>query len=204
MPLWGLTGGIAAGKSTVAAELAKHGAIVIDADQVVRELQLPGQPVFDAIVERFGDGVVAADGSLDRPALGQLIFGDASARADLNAIVHPAVYAETQRRIRDAFLADPDAIVVNDVPLMVEADRTRGWELIIVADAPAEQRIERLVSLRGMDEADARARVASQASDDERRAIADVLIDTSGSLEQTRSQVDALWSREVRKSGDAQ
>lgn len=200
MPLWGLTGGIAAGKSTVAAELAKHGAIIVDADQVVRDLQQPGEPVFAAIVARFGNGVLAADGTLDRPALGAIVFGDASARTDLNAIVHPAVAEETQRRIAAAFAADPMAIVVNDVPLMIEAQRTRGWDLVVVADAPAELRVQRLIELRGMSEADARARVASQASDAQRREIADVLIDTSQSLKHTREQVAELWRQHAAGS----
>ncbi len=199
MPLWGLTGGIAAGKSTVAAELAAHGAIILDADQIVHDLQRPGEPVFEAIVERFGADVVASDGSLNRPALGAKVFGDPVALAELNELVHPAVRAESARRISAAFAEDPDVVVVYDVPLLVESRNNGEWELIVVADAPAELRVQRLIELRGMSPEEAGARVASQATDEQRRAVADVLIDTSGTLEHTKAQVSQLWQTHAQR-----
>ncbi len=191
MSLIALTGGIASGKSTIARRLASHGAVVIDADQTVRDLQRPGEPVFDEIVREFGDGVVAADGALDRAALGSIVFGDAERLAALNAIVHPAVRAETERRFREA----GDRVVVYDVPLLAEARGAREWDLIVVAHAPAEMRAERMMTERGMSREDAAARIAHQASDEERLAMADVVIDTSGTIEHTLEQADALWER---------
>lgn len=192
MPLIALTGGIASGKSTIARRLAERGAVVIDADAVVRELQAPGEPVTLAIGEAF-PGVVGADGALDRAALGAIVFRDRGALKRLNGIAHPAVKAETQRRFVEALAADPGAVVVYDVPLLAEARGTGEWDLVVVADAPAEERVRRLISQRGMTEADARARVMNQAGDAERRALADVVIDTSESLEETLRQADALW-----------
>ena len=191
MSLIALTGGIASGKSTIARRLASHGAVVIDADQTVRDLQRPGEPVFDEIVREFGDGVVAADGALDRAALGSIVFGDAERLAALNAIVHPAVRAETERRFREA----GDRVVVYDVPLLAEARGAREWDLIVVAHAPAEMRAERMMTERGMSLEDATARIAHQASDEERLEMADVVIDTSGTIEHTLEQADALWER---------
>lgn len=195
MPLVALTGGIASGKSTIAARLSEHGAVVVDADAVVRELQRPGMPVLEAIAETFGPELLLPDGSLDRAALGAVVFGDERARRALNAIVHPAVAEESGRRFRAALDADPRAVVVYDVPLLVEARPDDPWDLVVVAHAPAETRVRRLVSLRGMTEADARARVASQASDERRLAIADVVIETDGDLGATLAQTDALWER---------
>lgn len=195
MPLIALTGGIASGKSTIARRLAEHGASVVDADATVRELQQPGQPVFDAIVREFGAGVVAADGSLDRAALGAMVFADPDRLAALNAIVHPAVKRETQRQFEAARAADPDAVVVYDVPLLREARGTGEWDLVVVAHAPADERIQRMVSDRGMTREDAAARVANQASDEERLALADVVIDTSGTIDDTIRQADDLWER---------
>lgn len=193
MPLIALTGGIASGKSTIAARLAEHGATVVDADRIVREVQQPGGPVLDDIAVAFGAEVIAADGALDRAALGARVFGDDAALARLNAIVHPAVRAESQRRFDAAFAADPAAVVVYDVPLLVEARVDDPWDLIVVADAPAELRVQRMVRLRGMSEQDARRRIGAQVSDEQRRAIADVVIDTSGAVEHTLAQVDELW-----------
>lgn len=195
MPLIALTGGIASGKSTVARRLATHGAVVVDADAIVRDVQRPGSAVLGAIADAFGVGVIGADGSLDRAALGARVFGDADALARLNAIVHPAVREESARRFDAALAADAEAVVVYDVPLLVEARVDDPWDLVVVADAPAEMRAERLVALRGMTAAEAAARIASQVDDDRRRAIADVIIDTSGSIEATLDQVDALWRR---------
>lgn len=193
MPLIALTGGIASGKSTIAARLAQHGATVIDADAIVREVQHPGSPVLEAIAEVFGEHMIAADGSLDRAALGARVFGDDEALQRLNAIVHPAVRVESQRRFDAAFSADPAAVVVYDVPLLVEARVEDPWDLVVVADAPADVRVQRMMRLRGMSEDDARRRIGAQVSDEERRAIADVIIDTSGTVEHTLEQVDALW-----------
>lgn len=195
MPLIALTGGIASGKSTIARRLAEHGAVVVDADQVVRDVQAPGGEVVARIAERFGADVIDEAGALDRPALAAKVFGEPEELAALNAIVHPAVRVESQRRMREAVEADADAVVVYDVPLLVEARADDPWELIVVADAPAEQRIRRMVELRGMDEEEARRRIRSQVPDDRRRAIADVLIDTSGTLDDTLRQTDALWER---------
>ena len=195
MPLIALTGGIASGKSTIARRLTEHGAIVVDADAIVREVQQPGSPVLSAIAEEFGSHLVGPDGQLDRAALGTVVFGDDEALGRLNAIVHPAVRAESARRFAQAFAADPDAVVVYDVPLLVEARVDDPWDLIVVADAPAPVRAERLVALRGLSPEEAAARIASQVSDERRRAVADVLIDTSGSLDETLAQTDALWER---------
>lgn len=191
MPLIALTGGIASGKSTIARRLESHGAVVVDADQTVRDLQRSGEPVFDAIVRQFGDAVVAADGELDRAALGSIVFGDADELARLNAIVHPAVKAETQRRFREA----SDRVVVYDVPLLAEARGSDEWDLIVVANAPAETRIRRMIEERGMSHDDATARIANQTTDDERLSVADVVIDTDGTIEHTLAQADELWRR---------
>lgn len=195
MPLIALTGGIASGKSTIARRLAEHGALVVDADALVRDVQAPGSPVTVRIGEEFGSGVIAADGSLDRAALGSIVFADPDALGRLNAIVHPAVRAESQRRFDEAFRADPRAVVVYDVPLLVEARVDDPWDLVVVAHAPAETRRDRLQRLRGMDAGEAMRRIAAQASDDQRLAVADVVIDTSGDLGDTLEQVDALWKR---------
>ncbi|KRA23123.1 dephospho-CoA kinase [Microbacterium sp. Root61] len=194
MPIVALTGGIASGKSTIARRLVEHGAVLVDADALVREVQQPGSPVLDAIAAEFGEDVLLPDGSLDRAALGSRVFGDPDAVRRLNAIVHPAVRTESTRRMQEALAADPAAVVVYDVPLLVEARASDPWQLIIVAHAPAEVRLERLVSLRGMTAEDATARIASQVSDEARLAIADVVIDTAGTMDDTLRQVDALWS----------
>lgn len=195
MPLIALTGGIASGKSTIAARLAEHGAVVIDADRIVRDVQAPGSPVLARLAAEFGAEMIQPDGALDRARLGTRVFGDAEALGRLNAIVHPAVKEESQRRFAAALAADPAAIVVYDVPLLVEARVDDPWDLIVVADAPAAVREERLVRDRGLDRAEAQKRIASQVPDDRRREIADVIIDTAGSLEDTLGQTDALWAR---------
>ncbi|KZE40926.1 dephospho-CoA kinase [Microbacterium sp. T32] len=195
MTLLALTGGIASGKSTISRMLAEHGAVVVDADAIVHDVQAPGSPVLAAIVDEFGSDVVRPDGTLDRPALGARVFGHPERLAALNALVHPAVREESQRRFREALACDPRAVVVYDVPLLAESRGTGEWDLVVVAHAPAEQRVQRLVAQRGLSEADARARIASQAGDDERLALADVVIDTTGDLDDTRRQVDELWGR---------
>lgn len=195
MPLIALTGGIASGKSTIARRLADHGAVVVDADQIVRDVQQPGSPVLAEIARAFGADVIRADGSLDRAALGAKVFGDAQRLATLNHIVHPAVRVESERRFAAAVAADPRAVVVYDVPLLAEARAADPWDLVVVAHAPAEMRAQRLVTERGMTDADARARIASQVPDEERLKLADVVVDTSGSLQETLRQADALWER---------
>jgi dephospho-CoA kinase len=187
----GLTGGIGSGKSTVSALLAEKGALVIDADAITREVQQPGHEVFDAMVERFGDGIVAADGSLDRPAVAAIVFADEAARKDLEAIVHPAVGAEMVERMQA--VAGTDRIVVYDVPLLVESAR-KGYGAVVVVDVDPEIAVRRLVEQRHMDEADARARIANQASRSDRLAVADRVIDNSGSLEELHRQVDDIWT----------
>lgn len=195
MQLIGLTGGIASGKSTIARRLAEHGAVHLDADQLARDVVAPGTPALARIAERFGAAVISTEGALDRAALGALVFSDSGALADLEAIVHPAVQDLTRRLIAQAGERDPEAVVVYDVPLLVEAAVDHPWDLVVVADAPAELRVERLIKLRGMSEDDARARVRNQASDEQRRAIADVVIDTSRTEAETLAQADALWER---------
>lgn len=195
MPLIALTGGIASGKSTIARRLAERGAVVVDADQIVRDVQQPGSPVLAEIAAAFGADVVREDGSLDRAALGARVFGDAAQLQRLNAIVHPAVRVESARRFAEAAAADPRAVVVYDVPLLAEARAADPWDLVVVAHAPAHVRAGRLVRERGMSEEEARARIASQVSDEERLALADVVIDTSGTLQETLRRADALWER---------
>lgn len=199
MPLIALTGGIASGKSTIARRLAELGAVIVDADQIVRDVQAPGSAVLARIEEDFGADVIAEGGALDRAALGAKVFADPEQLARLNAIVHPAVRAESQRRFEAAASADPETVVVYDVPLLVEARVDDPWDLIVVAHAPADERRRRLVELRGMAEQAAQERIDAQVSDERRLAIADEIIDTSGSLEETIRQADALWER-IRSS----
>jgi dephospho-CoA kinase len=197
MYLIGLTGGIASGKSVVAKRFAELGAVVVDADVLAREVVEPGTPGLAAIAAHFGPRVIAADGGLDRPALGAIVFSDPGARLALNAITHPAVWRRARQLFDDAQRDDPDAIVVYDVPLLAEAaaDRPITFDLVVVVDAGTETRIRRLVELRGMSEQDARNRVSSQASDEQRLSIADEVIDSNGSLDETLAQADALYAR---------
>lgn len=188
----GLTGGIGSGKSTVAELLAEKGAVVVDADAVTRDLQQPGTPVFEAMVDRFGPGVVEGDGTLDRAAVAEIVFNDPAALADLNAIVHPAVGAEIARRLEA--LAATDEVVVLDVPLLVEAKGAYPVAGLLVVDVDPEIAVKRLVEQRGMAEADARTRMSRQASREQRLARADRVIDNSGSLADLRHQVDDTWA----------
>ncbi|MED7954189.1 dephospho-CoA kinase [Kitasatospora sp. NPDC058201] len=187
----GLTGGIGAGKSEVSRLLAAHGAVIVDSDVIAREVVAPGTGGLKAVAAEFGAGVLAADGSLDRPALGAIVFADPERLAALNAIVHPLV------RARSAELeaaASPDAVVVHDVPLLAENGLAPLYDLVIVVDAEDGVRIDRLVRLRGMAEEEARARMAAQASRADRLAIADVVIDNSGPLTDLAPRVADVWS----------
>lgn len=193
MKLIGLTGGIGAGKSSVSALLAERGAVIVDADAITRDLQRPGKPVFAAIVERFGPEVVAPDGTLDRPALATVVFGDPGALADLNALVHPAVGAAIAAAIGEQ--AGSDRVVVLDVPLLVESKNPRtDLAGLLVVDCPVEVAVERLVAQRGMDEADARARIARQASREQRLERADHVIDNAGSPGTLPGLVAEAWA----------
>ncbi len=189
----GLTGGIGSGKSTVSAMLAGRGAVVVDADAISRQVVEPGAPAYRAVVERFGPDVVRADGTLHRGRLADIVFADDGARADLNAIVHPAVRASMAERVAAAAGA-PGRPVVLVIPLLVESD-TDGLPLdgVVVVDCPVDVALDRLVRQRGMDEDDARARVAAQADREERLGRADFVIDNSGSRQQLHREVERCW-----------
>lgn len=197
MQLIGLTGGIASGKSVVAARLAERGAVVVDADRLAREVVEPGTPALARIAQEFGPEVIAPDGALDRAALGRLIFPSPEKRAALNAITHPAIAVRSQELFAAAAGADPDAIVVYDVPLLADAGRAAEFDLVVVVDASPDIRIDRMIEHRGMTRDEAIHRINSQASDAERLAIADVVIDANGTLVNTLQQADALWERLV-------
>jgi dephospho-CoA kinase len=201
MLLVALTGGIASGKSTVARRLADHGAVIVDADQVAREVVEPGEPALAAIAETFGAGMIAADGSLDRAALGAVVFSDPEGRLKLNAITHPAVLARSRELFAAAGDADPDAIVVYDIPLLVEAGRHDEFDLVVVVHAATETRVARMIELRGMTREEALHRIHSQATDTDRFSIADVVIDADGALEETLAQTDALWENLASRVG---
>jgi dephospho-CoA kinase len=189
----GLTGGVGSGKSTVSALLAEHGAIIIDADALAREVVEPGTPGLAAVVERFGADVLQPDGSLDRAKLAGVVFNDETARHDLNAIVHPLVGTRTVELMA---AAPENAIVVYDVPLLVESEMASGFDVVVVVLADEASRVSRLAG-RGMPEDDARARIRAQATDEQRRAVADVVIDNNGTIEDLRRQVEAVWERLV-------
>ena len=188
----GLTGGIGAGKSTVSALLAEHGAVIIDADRIVHELQAPGQPVVAQMVERFGGGILLPDGALDRQAVADVVFSDPDALKALNDIVHPAVGAEIARRLEAE--QETDHVVILDVPLLVESKRDDMVALIVV-DVDPDVAVQRLVEQRGMSEDDARARIARQASREERLARADHVIDNHGDREELRARVAEVWDQ---------
>src|SRR3954466_4488014 len=189
----GLTGGIGSGKSTVSALLAARGAVVVDADRIAREVVERGTPGLAAVVEAFGEQVLGPDGGLDRPALAAVVFADPEARARLDAIVHPLV---RERAAELAAAAPPDAVVVHDVPLLVETGRWAPYDLVLVVEAAPETRVARLVR-RGLTEGDARARMAAQATDEQRRAVADVVLDNSGTEQELAAQVDRFWAEKV-------
>ena len=191
MILVGLTGGIGSGKSTVSAALAARGAVIVDADAIVRDVQQPGSPVLQQLAERFGPQVIAADGSLDRQAVANVVFTDPEALKALNAIVHPAVGREMNRRVLAE--RETDRVVVMDIPLLTENPR-EGLEAIVVVDVPVETQVERLVAFRGFGEDDARARIAKQATREQRLATATFVVDNSGDLAALEAQMDALWA----------
>ena len=189
----GLTGGIGSGKSTVSALLVARGAVLVDADRIAREVVERDTPGLAAVVDAFGEGVLGRDGALDRPALAAVVFADPAARARLDGIVHPLVRA---RAAELAAAAPPDAVVVHDVPLLVETGQAARYDLVLVVEADLEIRVARLVE-RGLPEADARARIAAQATDEQRRAVADVVVDNSGTREELAEQIDRFWAERV-------
>ena len=187
----GLTGGIGSGKSTVSGRLAEHGATIIDADRIAREVVEPGSVGLARVTEAFGDGVLGPDGALDRAALAKVVFADDAARQKLNGIVHPLIGTRTAEQTS---AAPKDAVLIHDVPLLVENGLAPMYNLVVVVDAPVEERIARLVRGRGMTEDEVRARIAAQADEARRRAVADVWLDNGGSQDQVLAAVDALWA----------
>ena len=193
MLLVALTGGIGAGKSSVSSRLEARGAVLVDADAVVRDLQLPGRPVFDAMVERWGDDIIGDDGGLDRQAVADIVFRDEDELKALNGIVHPAVRTEMERQVEEQ--RDSDRVVILDIPLLGEGDaQKRGAEGVIVVDCPTELAIERLVEQRGFDRGDAEARIAAQADREDRLALADFVVDNGGDLAQLDVEVERCWN----------
>ncbi|WP_330176348.1 dephospho-CoA kinase [Streptomyces sp. NBC_01498] len=193
----GLTGGIGAGKSEVSRLLVSYGAVLVDADKIAREVVEPGTPGLDAVVDAFGPGVLTADGRLDRPKLGALVFSDSDRLATLNAIVHPLVSARSKELERAAGERD---VVVHDVPLLVENGLTGLYDTVVVVDASPGTQLDRLVRLRGMTESEARSRMAAQATRERRTAAADVVIDNDGPLEKLEPQVREVWERLVERA----
>ena len=184
-----LTGGVGSGKSALGSELASLGAVRLDADVLAREVVAAGSPGFDAVVERFGPAVVAVDGELDRPALAALVFSDAAARADLNSIIHPLV----GRRSNELMAAAPaGAVIVYEIPLLAETGRTEDFDVVVVVEADLQVRLRRLAE-RGLDEASARARIGAQATDAERRAIADIVVSNNGTPADVQAAAVGLW-----------
>ena len=192
MILVGLTGGIGAGKSTVSAMLAERGAVIVDADQIARDLQSPGSSVLEAMGERFGSHILLDDGALDRAAVAKIVFNDEAALKDLNGIVHPAMQSEIQRQIDEQ--RSTDRVVVLDFPLLGENPR-KGLAATVVVDIPVDVAVQRLVDQRGMSEDDARARINSQLSREERLASATHVIDNGGGRDSLNRQVDELWEK---------
>ena len=189
----GLTGGIGSGKSTVAGLLAARGARIVDADRIAREVVEPGTPGLEAVAAAFGPGVLTPDGALDRPALAAVVFADPDARRRLDGIVHPLVRARAAELVA---AAPPNAVVVQDVPLLVETGQAGSYDLVLVVEADLDTRVRRLVG-RGLSEEDARARIAAQATDEQRRAVADVVLDNSRTVEDLETQVGRFWAERV-------
>lgn len=188
----GLTGGIGSGKSEVARLLAERGAIVIDSDVLAREAVARGTDGLIAVVEEFGDGVLTSDGDLDRPALGERVFADPPARERLEAIIHPRVRERAAQIVEQA---EPDAVVVHDIPLLVETGQQDAFDVLVVVDVPTEVQIARLGEQRGMSEEEARSRIAAQATRAQRTGAADIVVDNTGSLSDLQGRVDELWKQ---------
>lgn len=195
--LIGLTGGIGAGKSTVAQLFEERGVPIVDADAIARDVVKPGEPALAELVEHFGDSILGADGELNRGKLAEVAFADAESHEALNAIMHPAISAETAKRI-DALRGD-HSVIVHDVPLLVEAGLTGNYDLTVLVDTPAQIRLQRLTELRGMDPEDAKKRIAAQATDEQRRAACDVALDNSGDIEHLRAQFEQMWERFISR-----
>ena len=191
----GLTGGIASGKSAVARRFAELGAKIIDADVLARDVVAPGTDGLAHVIAAFGSTVLGPDGSLNRPALGRLVFADDQARRRLESIIHPLVRAAAREQEAAAVAADPDAVVVHVVPLLVETGQAASYDRVVVVDVDPAVQLDRLVRLRGMDAVEAAQRIAAQATREERLAAADGVIDNSGSVDQLRAQVDEFWQR---------
>lgn len=188
----GLTGGIAAGKSAVARVLQERGALLVDSDALARLVLEKGTDGLAAVQDEFGDRVITADGELDRVEMARIVFGDEGARQRLNRIVHPRIRAAARRIVAEA---GPDAVVVQDVPLLVETGQADAFDLVIVVEAPLEERLRRMMEDRGMSRADAEARIAAQATDEQRRAVADVVIVNDADLERLASVANQVWDR---------
>ncbi|GAA3396813.1 dephospho-CoA kinase [Streptomyces roseoviridis] len=195
----GLTGGIGAGKSEVSRLLVSYGAVLIDADRIAREVVEPGTPGLAAVVAAFGPEILDAEGALDRPKLGAIVFADPERLAALNAIVHPLVGARSAELEAEA---GPDDVVVHDVPLLTENGLAPLYDLVVVVDASPETQLDRLVRRRGMTESEARARMAAQATRAQRRAVADLLIDNDGPLEALEPQVRTIWDELRQRASD--
>lgn len=193
MRLVGLTGGIGAGKSTVSSGLARRGAVIVDADRIAREVVAPGGPAYQGVVDRFGSEILLPDGTIDRPALAALVFADDQARADLNGITHPAVGQVMVAEVAEH--AGTDHVVVLDIPLLAEGGGRTRWPVagVIVVDLDPDTALQRLVDQRGMDPADARARIAAQASREDRLALADFVVDNSGTPADLERELDRAW-----------
>lgn len=197
----GLTGGIGSGKSEVARRLASLGAVVVDADAIAREVVAPGTPGLAQVVAEFGDEVLAADGSLDRDRVAAIVFADPEARGRLNALVHPLIGAAMIERTAAAGEADPDAVVVNDVPLLVEGGMSDRYDAVVVVDTDPDTQLRRLVGQRGMTEADARARMAVQATREQRLAVADYVVANDGDLADLEREVRQVWAHLAARVG---
>lgn len=195
--LIGLTGGIGAGKSTVAQLFKERGVPIVDADAIARDVVKPGEPALAELVEYFGDSIVGAGGELNRGKLAEVAFADAESHEALNAIMHPAISTETAKRI-DALRGD-HSVIVHDVPLLVEAGLAGNYDLTVLVDTPAELRLQRLTELRGMDPEDAKNRIVAQATDEQRRAVCDVALDNSGDIEHLRAQFEQMWERFISR-----
>jgi dephospho-CoA kinase len=195
----GLTGGVASGKSTVAAMLEELGAVVIDADVIAREVVAKGTPGLARVVEEFGEELLGPDGELDRPAMGRLVFSDEGARRRLEGIIHPLVF---ERIVELEEQAPADAVVVHDIPLLAETGQAAGFDAVVVVDVPVETQVERMVAQRGMSREDAEARIAAQATREQRLAVATYVVDNTGTREDLRDRVTEVFEKLTARSGE--